>query len=121
MAEPVLPFTRKVTVKTLLIAMLLSIALAPTLYAEAPPLDPNLPSVKPDALQHLSDNRVRQRIMQESQARYTGRCVRQYQTKDSNGRSCKGRHEVIKVQPRPICYPSQVTSEMVRDWRHFHP
>ena len=101
------------------IAMLF-ISLASPLHAQAPLLDPNLPSVKPQTLQHLSDNRVRQRIMQESQARYGGRCVCPYQTNDLNGRSCKGRHEVITTPPRPICYPSQVTKEMVSDWRRHH-
>jgi hypothetical protein len=38
---------------------------------------------------------VRQRIMQESRSHYDGRCVCQYQTKDSHGRSCKGRHDVM--------------------------
>ena len=90
------------------------------LYAE-PLVDPNLPSVKTEALQQLTDNRVRQRIMQESQSHYSGRCVCQYQTKDSHGRSCKGRHEVIKTKPQPLCYPGQVTSEMVSDWRQRHP
>jgi hypothetical protein len=44
------------------------------------------PGVKPEALQQLSDNRVRQHIMRESQKRYSGRCVCQYQMKDSNGK-----------------------------------
>ena len=100
--------------------ILLSTMLPLNSYA-APLVDPNLPSVKPESLQQLSDNRVRQRIMLESQSHYSGRCVCQYQTKDSHGRSCKGRHEVIKTKPRPLCYPSQVDSEMVSDWRQRHP
>ena len=103
-----------------LITVLL-ISLNSPLYAQAPLLDPNLPSAHPEALQRLSDDRVRQRIMQESQASYSGRCVCQYQTKDSNGHSCKGRHEVIKALPKPVCYPSQVTDEMLSDWRQRHP
>ena len=99
---------------------ILFLSLASPLHAQAPLLDPNLPNAKPQALQHLSDNRVRQRIMQESQARYGGRCVCPYQTKDLKGHSCKGRHEVITTPPRPICYPSQVTGAMVSDWRRHH-
>jgi hypothetical protein len=83
--------------------------------------DPNLPNVEPEALQQLTDNRIRQRILQESQSHYSGRCVCQYQTRDSHGRSCKGRHEVIREKPQPLCYPSQVTREMVSDWRQRHP
>ena len=100
---------------------ILPISHASSLYAQAQLFDPNLPTVKPHTLQYLSDNRVRQRIMQESQARHSGRCVCPYQTKDLNGHSCKGRHEVIKTHPRPICYPSQVTRDMVSDWRQRHP
>ena len=99
---------------------MLFISLASPLDAQTQLIDPNLPSVKPHTLQHLSDNRVRQRVMQESQARYGARCVCPYQTNDLNGRSCRGRHEVITTPPRPICYPSLVTSEMVNEWRQRH-
>jgi hypothetical protein len=101
--------------------LLTSLALAVPLCAQTSLHDPNLPSVKPEALQQLSDNRIRQQIMRESQAHYPGRCVCPYQTMDSNRRSCKGRHEVIKGRPRPICYPRQVTSAMASDWRRRHP
>jgi hypothetical protein len=103
-----------------LIAVLL-LSLNSPLYAQAPLVDPSLPSAHPEALQRLSDDRVRQRIMQESQAGYSGRCVCQYQTKDSHGRSCKGRHEAMKALPGPVCYPNQVTDEMLSDWRQRHP
>jgi hypothetical protein len=102
-------------------AIILLITTMPLNSYAAPLVDPNLPSVKPESLQRLTDNRVRQRIMQESQSHYDGRCVCQYQTKDSRGRSRKGRHEVIKTKPQPLCYPSQVDSEMVSDWRQHHP
>jgi hypothetical protein len=90
-------------------------------YAQAPMHDPNLPSVKPEALRTLSDNRIRQDIMRNSQAPYPNRCVCPYQTKDLRGRSCKGRHEIIKTRPRPICYAEDVTDKMVSDWRGRHP
>jgi hypothetical protein len=83
--------------------------------------DPNLPSVPPKALRQLSDNRVRQAIIRESQVRYLGRCVCRYQTQDSNHRSCNRRHEVIKTTPIPLCYPAQVSEAMIRDWRRRHP
>jgi hypothetical protein len=110
----------KTPVVVLLIPMLLG-PLTSSLHAQAPLHDPNLPGVKPEALQQLSDNRVRQHIMRESQKRYSGRCVCQYQMKDSNGHSCKGRHEVISTHPRPVCYPNQVTSKMINDWSQHHP
>jgi hypothetical protein len=65
---------KKTLTNVRLIAILL-LALNSPLYAQAPLVDPSLPSAHPEALQRLSDDRVRQRIMQESQARYSGRCV----------------------------------------------
>lgn len=98
--------------------MFLLMALAPTLtHAATPPIDPNLPHARPEALQHLSETRIRQKIMLESQARYAGRCVCRYQTHDSRGRSCKGRHEIVKTPPEPICYPQQVTPAMITQWK----
>jgi hypothetical protein len=58
-------------VKTLAVAiLLLSPAPVASLHAQpAQPLrDPTLPNVQPEALQQLSDDRIRQKIMQESQA-----------------------------------------------------
>jgi hypothetical protein len=107
-------------------ALFLSIAvilvpLTSSVRAQTPLVDPTLPSVRPEALQALSDDRVRQQIMLESQAHTQGRCVCSYQTKDSKGRLCKGHHEVVRTEPQPICYPAQVTGEMVIDWRRRHP
>jgi len=82
--------------------------------------DPSLPTVKSEVLRQLSNDRIRQRIMRQSQAHYAGRCVCAYMTKDTNGRPCKGRHVVIKSEPQPICYPGQVTDRMVTDWRGRH-
>jgi hypothetical protein len=89
-------------------------------HAQTPLHDPNLHTASPEALQQLSNERVRQKIIEDSQTRYAGRCVCQYMTQDSRQRSCKGRHEVIKTKPLPICYPSQVTPEMVSTWRRQH-
>jgi hypothetical protein len=51
------------------VILLLSLAPVAFLHAQQPALrDPTLPSVPPEALQRLSDDRIRQRIMQESQA-----------------------------------------------------
>ena len=89
--------------------------------AEPPLYDPNLPSVSSEALQDLKDTRTRQDIIQDNLSRYPNRCVCQYQTQDAAGRSCKGRHEVIKNAPRPICYPGQITPKMLSDWRPVIP
>ena len=110
----------KTTVVAHLIPMVLGLLASP-LHAQTPLHDSNLPGAEPEALQQLSDNRVRQYIIRESQAPYGGRCVCQYQIKDTNGHSCKSRHEVIRVHPQPLCYPGQVTGEMVSVWRQHHP
>jgi hypothetical protein len=89
-------------------------------HAQTPLHDPNLHTASPEALQQLSNERVRQKIIEDSQTRYAGRCVCQYMTQDSRQRSCKGRHEAIKTKPLPICYPNQVTPEMVSTWRRQH-
>lgn len=100
------------------IATTLFMAMASALcHAETLLKDPNLPHARPEALQQLSDTRIRQKIMLQSQARYAGRCVCRYQTRDSKGRSCKGRHEIIKISPQPICYPEQVTPAMITRWK----
>jgi hypothetical protein len=106
---------------SILIVSGLALASARPFAAETLLRDPKLPSVPPKALRQLSDNRVRQAIIRESQARYPGRCVCRYQTQDSNRRSCNRRHEVIKTTPIPLCYPAQVSEAMVRDWRRRHP
>ncbi len=102
-------------------AALVVVGLASSLQAQTALHDPNLPTVKPDALQQLSDDRIQQQILLHSQARYAGRCVCPYMTRDSHGRSCKARHEVIKSNPVPMCYPRQVTPEMISAWRRQHP
>lgn len=105
----------------LAIALVLGLAATRLAGAADPPQDPNLPSARPAALQALSDDRARQKMMLESQAAYPGRCVCAEQTRDSKGGSCKGRHEVVKTRPVPLCRPAQVTPEMLAAWRRSHP
>jgi hypothetical protein len=89
--------------------------------AQTPLRDPNLSSVSPEALQLLTDSRVRQAVIRESLAHYQGRCVCPDDPQDSNGKSCQGRHERITTAPLPLCYPHQVTDEMINDWRRANP
>jgi hypothetical protein len=88
------------------------------LRAEERMHDASLPTVAPNALQQLSDTRIRQQIMRQSQLAYRARCVCPYQVKDALGRSCHGRHETVSTGPRPICYPKQVTQKMIDDWKN---
>jgi hypothetical protein len=108
-------------VKRRLILALTLAGLADPTAAQTSLHDPNLPTVGPGALQQLSDDRIKDKILQETQAHYANRCVCPYMTRDAHGRSCKGRHEIIKTKPGPVCYPSQVTTGMITDWRRRHP
>jgi hypothetical protein len=101
-------------------ALLVVLTFAIDLHAEEQLHDPALPTVSSEALHQLLDKRTRQKIMAERQSHFPGRCVCQFQTTDSNGRSCKGRHEIVKGKLQPLCYPRQVSQEMVDEWRHFH-
>jgi hypothetical protein len=99
-----------------IVGTLVSLLLMPELYAQRSP-DPNLPTVHREELRQLSDTRIREHIIQESLEHYPNRCVCPYQTRDLHGRSCQRRHEVVKTAPLPVCYPRQVSSEMIMEWR----
>jgi hypothetical protein len=106
----------------LIVAFLLGfLTFTVALRAEETLHDPALPTVSSKALHELSNDRTRQRIMTASQSHFPGRCVCLYQTTDSVGRSCKGRHETVKSRPQPLCYPSQISQEMVNEWHRLHP
>jgi hypothetical protein len=99
-----------------------SLILAVTPHAQEGTLhDPALPTVPSEALHQLSDTRTRQRIMAARQSHFQGRCVCRYQTTDSKGESCKGRHEIVKTKLQPLCSPGQVSPEMVNEWNRLHP
>lgn len=102
------------------VALLVVLTFALDLHAEEQLHDPALPTVSSEALHQLLDTRTRQQIMAERQAHFPGRCVCQYQATDSNGRSCKGRHEIVKGKLQPLCYPRQVSHKMIDEWRHLH-
>lgn len=104
-----------------LVVLLVSLGATAPINAQTTLHDPNLPTVKSESLRQLIDTRDRLKIMAASQARFNGRCVCPYMTRDADQKSCKGRHEVIKVSPRPICYMRGVTDQMVSDWRRRHP
>lgn len=76
------------------------------------------------AMARLSDNAVRQRVIQDSITEYqaTGHpCACPYNV-TRNGSSCGGRSAYSRAGgAAPICYPKGVTVGMVRDWRAAHP
>lgn len=65
----------------------------------------------------LSDDQVKQQIIQESIDDYPGNCPCPY-NQTRNGRSCGKRSAWSKPGGySPICYKNEVTKEMVKDWR----
>lgn len=68
----------------------------------------------------ITDAQVKQRIIQESIDAYPGNCPCPYNTA-SNGSSC-GRRSAYSRDGgyAPLCYPADVNSSMVKEWRANH-
>ena len=65
----------------------------------------------------ISDNQIKQRIIEESIAAYPGNCPCLFNAM-RNGRACGGRSAWSRQGGySPICYSREVTSEMVKQWR----
>jgi hypothetical protein len=71
----------------------------------------------------LTDDAIRQQVIQESVAAYlaTGHpCACPYNAA-RNGSSCGGRSAYSRRGgASPICYPSDVTDQMVDEWKRTH-
>lgn len=66
---------------------------------------------------NLSDDQVRERMIQESLGAYSGPCPCPYNTM-RNGASCGKRSAYSKPGgASPLCYKTDVSDEMVRNWR----
>jgi hypothetical protein len=65
----------------------------------------------------LSDAQIKQILIDESIAAYSGNCPCPYSTM-SNGRKC-GRRSAYSREggEAPLCYAKDVTAEMVQAWR----
>ena len=68
----------------------------------------------------LSDAHVKKAIIQESIDSYPGNCPCPYNSA-SNGSRCGGRSAYSRAGGySPICYDSDVTELMIKDWRENH-
>jgi len=68
----------------------------------------------------LSDEQIKRQIIQESIAGYPGNCPCPYNA-DRAGRSCGRRSAYSKPGGyAPLCYPADVSKEMVLEWRVQH-
>lgn len=69
----------------------------------------------------LSDAQVRQLLIEESIAAYSGNCPCPYSTM-SNGRQCGRRSAYSRPGGEaPLCYAKDVTAEMVKAYREANP
>jgi hypothetical protein len=73
------------------------------------------------AKKKLSDAQIRQLLIEESIAAYSGNCPCPYSTM-KNGRSC-GRRSAYSREggESPLCYAKDVSAEMVQAYRDAHP
>ena len=76
-----------------------------------------MPASPVHAKKAMSDEQIKQAIIQESIDSYYGNCPCPYNT-TSNGRSCGRRSAYSRPGGEsPLCYASDVTKEMVRDFK----
>jgi hypothetical protein len=69
------------------------------------------------AASELSDAQIREMLIRQSIAMYSGNCPCPF-SRDRAARLCGGRSAYSKPGGRnPICYPSDVTDEMIRTYR----
>ena len=72
------------------------------------------------AKKRLSDAQIRQILIEASIAAYSGNCPCPYSTM-RNGRSCGRRSAYSRPGGEaPLCYPKDVTAEMVQAYRVAH-
>ncbi|TCV98217.1 hypothetical protein [Biostraticola tofi] len=68
----------------------------------------------------LSNNRIKQLIIQQSIAAYSGNCPCPYSTA-ANGSRCGKRSAWSRPGgEEPICFKDDVTEEMIKEWRSSH-
>jgi hypothetical protein len=68
-----------------------------------------------------TDAQIKQLLIDESIAAYSGNCPCPYSTM-ANGRRCGKRSAYSRPGGEaPLCYPTDVTAEMVKAYRDAHP
>lgn len=67
--------------------------------------------------QKLTDEQIRQRMIEQSIAQYSGRCACPY-NRMSNGNKCGKRSAYSRPGgSAPLCYAADISDEMVRQFR----
>lgn len=74
----------------------------------------------PAGAAQLTDDQVKAQIIADSIASYPGRCPCPYNLA-KNGSQCGGRSAWSRAGGySPICYPDEVSAEMIAAWRARH-
>lgn len=95
----------------------LTIALVCTIYASIGVAHDHGRVPPTYVLAELSDDEVKDRIIQESIARYPGNCPCPFNV-DRAGRQCGGRSAWSKPgAAAPLCFREDVSEEMIKEWR----
>lgn len=69
---------------------------------------------------NVSDEQIKQSIIEQSISTYPGTCACPYNS-TRNGRLCGGRSAWSRAGGySPICYKKEVTPEMIKQWRDSH-
>jgi hypothetical protein len=105
--------------KAALLALGFVAALSPAVTLAAPRND-KAPTAAKDS-KRLTDLQIKRILIKESIANYSGNCPCPYNTA-SNGSQCGGRSAWSRAGgEEPLCYPKDVTAEMVQVYRDDHP
>lgn len=79
------------------------------------------PTADKGAQKRLSDAQIKKLLIEESIAAYDGNCPCPY-SRARNGSRCGKRSAYSREGgAAPLCYPSDVTAEMVQAYRDEHP
>lgn len=74
----------------------------------------------PSAAQAQSDEEIRQMMIDQSIRSYSGNCPCPY-NRASNGSRCGGRSAYSRPGgASPLCYPSDISAQMVENFRQRH-
>jgi|SRR5688572_17217496 len=102
-------------------ALLLCAPSASASQSTAAGSQPTAPVEQGNGKQKLTDAQVKQILIDESVASYAGNCPCPYSTM-SNGRRCGRRSAYSRAGGEaPLCYPKDVTPEMIQAYREANP
>jgi hypothetical protein len=102
------------------IALLIAVCMLEPTAAAAPPSAAETRAEKSQEKKRLSDAQIKKLLIDESIAAYDGNCPCPY-SRARNGSRC-GRRSAYSREggAEPLCYPGDVTADMVQSYRDEH-